>query len=99
MVLTFLCQDDGIQSIGGIQTVRHYLIDCFTCKLLRKSRAQQLMIPLPSFRVNPKQRAFSSMSIDYAGPFEVKCGRSVEKQWLCLFTCTVTAAVHIVVVE
>ena len=99
MVLASLCQDEGVQPIGGIRTVRHYLINCFTCKLLRKSRAQQLVAPLPSFRVHPKQPVFSSISIDYAGPYEVKRGRSVEKRWLCLFTCNVTTAVRIEAVE
>ena len=57
------------------------------------------MAPLPSFRVYPKQPVFTSISTDYAGPYEVKRGRSVQKRWLYLFTCNVTAAVRIEVVE
>ena len=30
MVLASLCQDEGVQPIGAIRTVRHYLINCFT---------------------------------------------------------------------
>ena len=99
MVLASLSQDAGVQPIGGIRTVRHHLANCFTCKLLQKSRAQQLMAPLPSFRIRPKQPVFCSTSIDYAGPYEVKRGRSIEKRWLCLFTCNATTAVRIEVVE
>ena len=99
MVLASLCQDESVQPIGGIRTVRHYLINCFTCKLLRKSRAQQLIASLPSFQVHPKQPVFSSISINYAGSYEGKRGRSVEKQWFCLFTCHVTTAVRIGEVE
>ena len=57
------------------------------------------MAPLPSFRIKPRQPIFCSVSVDYAGPYEVKRGRSVEKRWLCLFTCNVTTAVRIEVVE
>ena len=45
MVVTALRQDVGILLIGGARTVRGYLADCFTCKLLCKTRAQQLMAP------------------------------------------------------
>ena len=50
-VLASLSQDDGVQPLGGIRTVRRYATDCFGCKLQRKSRAQQLMAPLSQFRV------------------------------------------------
>ena len=78
-VLASLSNDEGLKVIGGAQTVRSYLSDCFTCKLLRKSRGQQLMAPLPEYRVTPRQAVFTSVSLDYAGPFEVKRGRSTKK--------------------
>ena len=98
-VLAALNQDIGVQLVGGIRTVRHYLAGCFACKLLRKSRSQQLMAPLPQYRVKPRQPVFSSVSIDYAGPYEVKRGRSTEKRWLCVFVCNVTTSVRVEIVE
>ena len=80
--LASLNSDMGVRPIGGIRTVRTYLNSCFTCKLLRKSRAEQLMSPLPNYRVTSQQPVFSSVSIDYTGPFEVKRGRNKEKRWI-----------------
>ena len=94
-VLAALSNDEGIKPIGGIQTVRSYLSNCFTCELLRKSRGEQLMAPLPEYRITPRQAVFTSTSLDYAGPFEVKRGRSVEKRWVCVFVCNVTSAIRL----
>ena len=99
MVVAALRQDVGILLIGGARTVRDYLANCFTCKLLCKTRAQQLMAPLPQYRVKPRQPVFSSISINYAGPYEVKRARSLEKRWLCIFVCNLTSAVRVEVVE
>ena len=99
MVIAALRQDVGILLIGGTRTVRGYLANCFTCKLLRKTRAQQLMAPLPQYRVKPRKSVFSSISIDYAGPYEVKRARSWKKRWLCIFVCNLTYAVRVEVVE
>ena len=71
--------DVGVRPVGGVRTVRLCLHDCFVCKLLRKSRAEQLMAPLPNYRVRPREPVVSSITIDYAGPYEVKRGRSTEK--------------------
>ena len=98
-VLASLNSDMGVRPIGGIRTVRTYLNSCFTCKLLRKSRAEQLMSPLPNYRVTSQQPVFSSVSIDYTGPFEVKRGRNKEKRWICMFVCNATSAVRIEMVE
>ena len=98
-VLASLQNDAGLYPIGGIATVRHYLADCFNCKLLRKERACQLMAPLPEYRITPRQPVFSSVSIDYAGPYDVKRGRSTEKRWICLFVCNATSAVRVELVE
>ena len=57
------------------------------------------MAPLPNYRVRPHEPVFSSISIDYAGPYEVKRGTSTEKRWACIFVCNVTSAVRIEVVE
>ena len=48
-VLVSLNSDMGVRPIGGIRKVRIYLNSCFTRKLLRKSRAEQLMSPIQSY--------------------------------------------------
>ena len=42
-------------------------------------------------------RAFEHVSVDYAGPFQVKMGRGKvrAKRWICLFGCLATRAIHL----
>ena len=94
-----LSADIGVRPIGGVGTVRSYLNDCLVCKLLRKTRAEQLMAPLPDYRIRPREAVFTSVAINYAGPYEIKRGRSVEKCWACIFLCNVTSAVRIELIE
>ena len=91
--------DAGVRSIGGVTTVRSYLTNCFTCKLLRQHRAEQIMSQLPEFRVKSLEAVFSSVSLDYAGPYMTKRGRSTEKSWAAIFVCNFTSAVRIELVE
>uniref|UniRef100_A0AAR5P578 Integrase catalytic domain-containing protein n=1 Tax=Dendroctonus ponderosae TaxID=77166 RepID=A0AAR5P578_DENPD len=57
---------------------------------------------LPGARVNPS-RPFSSVAVDYAGPFDIKDGklrsRKIIKSYICLFVCQAVKAVHIEVVS
>ena len=57
------------------------------------------MAPLPEYRIKPREAVFSSVFIDYAGPYEVRRGRSLVKRWVCMFMCNVTSAVRIELVE
>ena len=98
-VLASLSNDEGLKVIGGAQAVCSYLSDCFTCKLLRQSRGQQLMAPLPEYRFTPRQAVFTSVSLNYAGPFEVKRGQNTEKRCICTFVCNATTAVRLEMVE
>ena len=50
-------------------------------------------------RVTPNKPSFSSVGIDYFGPFEVKQGGSRVKRYGCLFTCLAMQAVHIEVAK
>jgi len=71
-----LSSDIGVRPIGGVRAVRSLPKDCFICILLRKDRAEQLMAPLPDYRIKPREAVFNSVAIDYAGSYEVKRGRS-----------------------
>ena len=98
-VLASLNNDLGVRPIGGVKAVRSHLTGCHQCKLIRKKKAEQLMASLPGFRVRSGKPVFNSICLDYAGPYEVKRGRSIEKRWICIFVCNSTTAVRVEVVE
>ena len=57
------------------------------------------MADSPKERVEGNVYPFKSTGIDYYGPFEVTVLRRSVKHWCCFFTCLVTKAVHIEVVN
>ncbi|XP_055308307.1 uncharacterized protein LOC129572386 [Sitodiplosis mosellana] len=58
--------------IGGRNAIRSTIFDCIVCKTHRKENGGQQMAPLVQSRVNIVERPFTDISIDYAGPFELK---------------------------
>ena len=48
-VLASLNWNMGVRPIAGMKTVQTYPNSCFTCKLIRKSIAEQLMYALPNY--------------------------------------------------
>ncbi|UYV70009.1 hypothetical protein LAZ67_7001455 [Cordylochernes scorpioides] len=54
-----------------------------------------MMAALPGCRVEPQQRSFSIVGMDYFGPMEVSVGRRHEKRYGVLFTCMTTRAIHL----
>ena len=83
--------------ISAREAIRMFEATCPTCKRQKAKPAEQVMAPVPSHRITPSLRAFETVAVDYAGPFETKQGRrrSRMKRYMCLFTCTATRAVHI----
>jgi hypothetical protein len=57
---------------------------------------------LPESRVNPSSQ-FSHTGVDYAGPFGIILfagrGQRIRKQYVALFVCLATKAIHLEVVE
>ena len=53
------------------------------------------MAELPRSRVQSDEPAFTRVGMDYFGPFEIKCGRSIRKKYGVIFTCMASRAVHI----
>ncbi|XP_052809626.1 uncharacterized protein LOC128238092 [Mya arenaria] len=56
------------------------------------------MAPLPASRVQ-ESNAFARTGVDYLGPLYVKAPEGSKKVWVCLFSCMVTRAIHLELVQ
>ena len=79
-------------------TIRKTFETCAKCKI-HKARAFLYPgdPPLPTYRTEAKT-PFEFCGLDYAGPFEIKSHDFGGKVWICLFTCLITRACHLVIV-
>ena len=79
-------------------TLKKIFGKCAKCKIY-KARAFLYPgnPPLPTYRTEAKT-PFEFCGLDYAGPFEIKSHDFGGKIWICLFTCLVTRACHLVIV-
>jgi hypothetical protein len=73
------------------------------CQDCRRRRGGPFVIPrqpaLPEFRVK-QRRPFAHVGLDYLGPLLIDTpGGKSEKAWICLFTCAVSRAVHLELVN
>ena len=75
--------------------LRKILSKCVICRKLSAKPGEQRMANLPQDRLIPDNPPFTSVRIDYFGPFEVKCGRSMVKRYGVLFTRLTVRAIHI----
>ena len=73
--------------------------NCVKCRKLAVQAIHPHMADLPGERVEGNVYPFKSTGIDYFGSFEVTVLRRPVKHWCCLFSCLVTRAVHIEVVN
>ena len=78
--------------LRGLQTVKKHTRSCVTCKKVNEPLCQQLMAPLPDFRIKPSH-PFTFVGLDYCGPLNVT--RAAQKRYVLLFTCAATRAVHL----
>ena len=87
--------------VGGRSLVRSVVHKCIVCKRFEgKPFVAPPAPPLPSFRVN-EAPPFLYTAVDFAGPMFLKDkgGSSGSKVWIALFTCCVTRAVHLELVQ
>ncbi|XP_028404090.1 uncharacterized protein LOC114526763 [Dendronephthya gigantea] len=85
----------------GRQEVKRVLATCVICKKWKcKPCTKPRQAALPRFRVT-KSAPFANSGVDFAGPLFVKAkyGKSMNKVYIALFTCCVTRAVHLELVE
>ena len=84
----------------GRQIVKKLISKCVTCKKFEgKPYAPAPVADLPDFRVN-QAAPFSYVGVDFAGPlyYKVNTG-TMEKAYIALFSCCVTRALHLELVE
>ena len=84
----------------GRQEVKGALSECVTCKKLKgKPYSSPPTAALPEFRVK-EAPPFSRVGVDFAGPLYVKSKTGeMEKVYIALFSCCVTRAVRLELVE
>ena len=86
--------------IKGRQYVKKVIGKCVVCKRQEgKPYQAPLTAPLPEFRVN-EAPPFSNCGLDFAGPLYYKDKQGImQKSYFALFTCCLTRAVHLELVE
>ncbi|XP_076301700.1 uncharacterized protein LOC143219711 [Lasioglossum baleicum] len=84
--------------IGARNMVRFRIYRCVACTRHRASTPTQIMGDLPSARVTPS-RAFLHTGVDYAGPYYIlpvtSRGQRTRKNYVALFVCLSTRAIHL----
>jgi hypothetical protein len=80
--------------IKGKSLAQKMVHGCPTCRRYQGQAYSQREAALPAFRVQ-EARPFETTGVDYAGPLFVKEG----KAYICLFSCAITRALHVELVE
>ena len=79
----------------GRATVSSVLRNCTVCRRHEGGPYKMpVMAPLPKTRVTSAV-PFSRTGLDYLGPLYIKTKEGQRKVWVCLFTCMVTRAIHL----
>ena len=81
------------------RTIKAILRRCSLCTRFRGRTIEQVMAPLPHWRVDEQPRPFSVTGVDFAGPLEAYEDGKVKKLWILIFTCLQIRAMHLEVVS
>ena len=87
--------------LKGRSLVKQLVSRCVTCRRFEGLPYSAPPAPLlPGFRVN-EASPFTHAAVDFAGPLYVRGANNSEerKVWICLFTCCVTRAIHLELVN
>ncbi|XP_071161241.1 uncharacterized protein [Mytilus edulis] len=93
----------GFWIVGAKRLISSIIHKCVTCRKLRGKTECQIMSDLPEDRLEPSP-PFTNVGIDTFGPWTIvsrktRGGYANSKRWAILFTCLVTRAVHIELIE
>ncbi|XP_048751486.2 uncharacterized protein LOC125663228 [Ostrea edulis] len=93
----------GLWITGVKRLVASIIYKCVKCRKLRGKLQYQIMADLPADRLDPSP-PFTNVGVDAFGPWAIvsrktRGGSANSKRWGILFTCLVTRAVHIELVE
>ena len=78
------------------KSIKDILAACPLCTRFRGRHIQQVMAPLPQFRLEDQPRPFRFTGIDFAGPLMAHEKDGTEhKVWILLCTCLQMRAVHL----
>ncbi|XP_071172930.1 uncharacterized protein [Mytilus edulis] len=96
-------RSNGFWITGGKRLINSILHKCVQCRKLRGKVEHQKMADLPSDRLTPSP-PFSYVGVDTFGPWSVatrrtRGGAANSKRWAIMFSCLVTRAIHIEVIE
>ena len=78
----------------GNSVVKEVIQGCVTCRRLRGKVGKQIMADLPQER-HKEEPPFTYCGVDMFGPFEIKERINTLKQYVALFTCLASCAIHI----
>ncbi|KRZ75294.1 Gypsy retrotransposon integrase-like protein 1 [Trichinella papuae] len=84
--------------LRGRRAVKGVIYACPCCRRIESRPFVAKMAPLPADRIRVT-RPFENTGLDLAGPFFTRKGKKVNKNYICLFTCMTTRAVHLEVVS
>ncbi|XP_066911620.1 uncharacterized protein [Clytia hemisphaerica] len=84
----------GYWIIGISSLTRSFITSCVLCRRFRGKQMQQKMADLPEDRLEPEP-PFTYAAVDMFGPFAIKVRRATVKNYVGLFTCMSSRAVHL----
>lgn len=76
-------------------TVKKVVQKCISCRRFNERPIKLNQSPYRDFRVNPDSTVFSSLFIDFIGPFSVKVEKEKRKVYVLCFTCLWSRAVNL----
>ena len=79
----------------GSSAVKSVLEKCLSCHRRQAPPCQQKMADFPESCVLAEKPPFTSVGVDYFGPFQVRRGRSLIKRYGVIFTCLAIRAVNL----
>ena len=79
----------------ALRTIKSVVRRCTICTRFKGQTIDQVMGPLPQFRVDEEPRPFSITACDYARPLEAYDGEQPHKVWILIFACMQVRCVHL----